>query len=571
MSYRTIKRLLGETSLERKCRFLFGGALMLLITGSFYFYAQLNLRVVRGQYRQRAQLLIAQNLQMAHWERSVRGTDPEVISFIKELSSQLKPEDLREYNWKFIPADFELADATRRPTEQFEYEALNRLLMQEEPFVIHEDLDDGKYHYFEPIRAATSCLACHRETEPTIAGKGDVMGMARLTFRLKDTQRDIARNNAILIAMAILTAFLAMLAAYAIVRYVIVKPVIHLKDVSDAIAHGDLDERADIRTGDEFEELSHAFNRMLRHLVTTQDELQQVNASLDAKVDELAQANLSLHEMNKLKNEFLATMSHELRTPLNSILGFSDVLTAAENLSDKQKKYVQNIQRSGSGLLMLINDILDLAKIEAGRMELHITDFDLNDFVDRLVGTMRPLAEKKNIELQWDVAPEIARVTQDQGKLQQILYNLLSNAVKFTPEGGRVHVSVIAAPSNNVDLIVADTGIGIPLEDQATIFEKFRQGRQQQGADALVREYEGTGLGLSIVKELSKLLGGGVRLESEFGKGSTFTVRFPRQLGEETRKFEDLPPTFDKQTLRDRSYAFGLVSDAGAVTDSTET
>src|SRR5690606_14688123 len=132
--------------------------------------------------------------------------------------------------------------------------------------------------------------------------------------------------------------------------------------VSDEIARGTLDLRADIRTGDEFEELSHAFNRMLRHLTTVQDELREVNSDLDGKVDELAQVNLRLYEMNKLEDEFLATMSHELRTPLNSILGFSEILDGAPNLHDKQHRFVRNIQSSGRDLMLLINDALDLAK-----------------------------------------------------------------------------------------------------------------------------------------------------------------------------------------------------------------
>jgi len=527
MSYRTFKKLLGETSLERKCRFLFSGALMLLITGSFYFYAYLNLQILHSQNRQRGELLIAQNLQMIHWEKTA---EPESVPQIKSLASGLKPNDLREYSWKFIPVD--ITDPTRRPDEQFEYEALKKILNQQEPFVVYEDNNTRRYHYFKPIIAQEQCLSCHqsRKIPPQVAQRGEVMVVAETTFNLDEMQRDIAKNNAILMVMAMITTCLAMFAAYAIVRYVIVKPVIHLKDVSDAIARGELDQRADIRTGDEFQELSHAFNRMLRHLVTTQEELRHVNNDLDGKVDELARANLSLHEMNKIKNEFLATMSHELRTPLNSILGFSDVLRGAENLTDKQKKYLINIQTSGQNLLTLINDILDLAKIEAGRMELNIVDFSLDDLVERLTLSMKPLAEKKNIDLQWNVDPTLKTVVQDLGKLQQILYNLLSNAIKFTPDGGRVWVDVRRLPEDFFDLVVSDSGIGIPLEDQAAIFEKFRQGQHKAGGDALTREYEGTGLGLSIVKELSKLLGGEVLLESEFGKGSSFTVRLPQQL-----------------------------------------
>jgi len=562
MSYRTFKKLLGETSLERKCRLLFGVTLLFLITGSFYFYATLNLRIFNTQNRHRGQLLTAQNLQTMHWEKMA---DPEIVPFVKGLASWLKPSDLREYSWKFIPVNND--DPTRRVGEQFEHEAIKKLLYRNEPYAVYEDTTNRKYHFFEKVLAKQECLTCHSEkgVPPQVHNADDVMAIAQTTFNLDEMHSSIAKNNAALIVMAMITTCLAMFVAYAIVRYVIVKPVIHLKDVSDAIARGELDQRADIRTGDEFQELSHAFNRMLRHLVTTQEELRHLNTDLDGKVDELARANLSLHEMNKIKNEFLATMSHELRTPLNSILGFSDVLSEAENLSDKQKKYLANIRISGQNLLTLINDILDLAKIEAGRMELNIVDFSIHDLIERVTTSMRPLAEKKNIDMQSLVDSNLSIVVQDIGKLQQIIYNLLSNALKFTPEGGRIRVEAHRCNQTLFELIVADSGIGIPLEDQAVIFEKFRQGQNQQGNNSLTREYEGTGLGLSIVKELSKLLGGEVLLESEFGKGSTFIVRLPIELFCKTRLMDDhssLSPASD--LLRQAaSYGVGSQRDAG--------
>ncbi|GIS61109.1 MAG: hypothetical protein CM1200mP2_33340 [Planctomycetaceae bacterium] len=223
-------------------------------------------------------------------------------------------------------------------------------------------------------------------------------------------------------------------------------------------------------------------------------------------------------------------MSHELRTPLNSILGFSDVLAAAANLDDRQHRYVSNIQSSGQSLLTMINDVLDLAKIESGRMEVHAVEFSLGDLIDRLVNSIAPLAEKKNIDVVSAFDPDCPLLFQDIGKLEQILLNLLSNAIKFTPEGGRVRVSGQSHDARQVDLLVEDNGVGIPLDDQEAIFEKFRQGSGLPGQqDAMTREYGGTGLGLSIVKELTRLLGGSVILESEFGKGSTFTIRIPVQ------------------------------------------
>src|SRR5262249_11606998 len=252
------------------------------------------------------------------------------------------------------------------------------------------------------------------------------------------TQSALNVNRAIFLATAIVTVFLAMAASYVIVRYVIVKPLKHLRDISDEISRGNMEARADIHTADEFEELGTAFNKMVRHLVPTQDELKQANTSLDGKVDELAQLNMQLYEMNRLKSDFLATMSHELRTPLNSIIGFSEVLDSIKSLDDRQRRYVQNIQKSGRVLLDMINDILDLAKIESGKMEIRLADFRVDNVIQAQCDFFRPQTERKNIDLEIDVEPGLPELFQDQAKVQQILSNLLSNAIKFTPEGGRI-------------------------------------------------------------------------------------------------------------------------------------
>src|SRR5213079_868187 len=173
-----------------------------------------------------------------------------------------------------------------------------------------------------------------QQANPSLA-ENDLLALIKIEVDTKPITDGFHTNRAILISIALGTVLLIMGGSYLIVRYVIVKPVKHLKEVSDAISAGELNVRSEIQTGDEFEDLSHAFNRMLRNLVSMQDRLRKVNADLDRKVDELAQANLALYESNRLKSDFLATMSHELRTPLNSILGFSEVLQSADGLSDK--------------------------------------------------------------------------------------------------------------------------------------------------------------------------------------------------------------------------------------------
>lgn len=530
MSYRTIKRLLGETSLERKCRLLFGGGLLLLISGSFYFYARQTQQLVIVQNTDLARSLVASVILEKHASHFEQENHLE--PHIERMSRDLKPDDLKEIKWALLAADVKTSKAEFRPRDEYDYDAVRKISAG-----AHEYRPDDKkrqeFRFYKEVLATDSCVSCHQDHNDNPKLKvGDRLGIAKISYPLAKTYQSLSWNNAILLSTAIITAFLAMLAAYAIVRYVIVKPVLHLKEVSDAITRGDLEQRADIRTGDEFEELSQAFNRMLRHLTTVQEDLQKLNRGFESKVDELARVNLRLYEMNNLKNEFLATMSHELRTPLNSILGFSDVLMASPlNLNDKQRRYVSHIQSSGRTLLNLINDVLDLAKIESGKMEVHPVEFSVADLIERTVGAMLPLAEKKNIDLGWSVDHELPVLQQDLGKLQQILSNLLSNAIKFTPEGGRVRVRAEVRDEKHFSLTVADTGIGIPLEDQERIFEKFRQGSAvSEQREALTREYEGTGLGLSITKELTKLLGGEIHLQSEFGKGSLFVVELPLQV-----------------------------------------
>ncbi|MFO1021436.1 MAG: ATP-binding protein [Planctomycetales bacterium] len=482
------------------------------------------------------------------------------------MAVDLKPVDLKDYSWSLMKPDLETAaEPEKRPSTTEDYEALAELKQgKDEIYRVMrekgEQHDKGAFLYYGAVRATESCMTCHRLRTPNIK-TGDLIGMAKVVLPLTATEKSLAMNNAILVSTAFATSFIAMLAAYAIVRYVIVKPVLHLKDVSDSIARGNLDLRADIRTGDEFEELSHAFNRMLRHLVAVQEELRQVNTNLDNKVDELAKVNLTLFEMNKLKSEFLATMSHEFRTPLNSILGFSDVLSGESNLNERQQRFVRNIQTSGKDLLNLINDILDLAKIESGKMELRVAEFSMSDLLERLVNMVRPLAEKKNIDLMLELDAGIPLLKQDSGKIQQILYNLLSNAIKFTPEGGRVKVSAHLKDEDSLALVVADTGVGIPLEEQETIFEKFRQGNTSptRRNNNLTREFTGTGLGLSIVKELSKLLLGEVHLVSDLGKGSTFTVTLPIVLEEQKPALDEELERQSTEINRLRRVDLGLV------------
>jgi signal transduction histidine kinase len=339
-------------------------------------------------------------------------------------------------------------------------------------------------------------------------------------------------SYSLLSSIGIATLALALFFIHWVLKRLVINPLSELKFVSDEITSGKSDLQFRVDTDDEFTELSDSFNRMLRHLTATQHQLEMVNKELDSRIDELASVNLQLFEANRLKGEFLANMSHELRTPLNSILGFSDVLAGIESLTGKQRRWVTNIQNSGRILLEMINDILDLAKVEAGKMEVRPASFDLLVVIGAQVEIFRKLADDKNIDIQVDSSHSELRVVQDQSKIAQILTNLLSNAIKFTPEGGLVTIATEVLSDKAFFVSVSDTGIGIAPHEHEVIFEKFRQASGGNNNDSLTREHSGTGLGLSIVRELCRLLGGDIALSSQLGQGSTFRVVLPIHYGE---------------------------------------
>jgi signal transduction histidine kinase len=204
-----------------------------------------------------------------------------------------------------------------------------------------------------------------------------------------------------------------------------------------------------------------------------------------------------------------------------------------DSLTDKQRRYASNIQKSGRLLLEMINDILDLAKVEAGKMEVKRIEFDLARLVSAQCDMIQSLSEDKNISLSVELPDDLPKAHQDPNKLGQILNNLLSNAIKFTPEGGMITVRVSDLDNGRFRLLIRDTGVGIAEEDQSIIFQKFRQSRKVLDGEGLTREFAGTGLGLSIVKELAKLLGGEVDFESELGRGSSFWVILPWRLSDQ--------------------------------------
>jgi signal transduction histidine kinase len=242
---------------------------------------------------------------------------------------------------------------------------------------------------------------------------------------------------------------------------------------------------------------------------------------------ELQDKSAQLEAANRHKSEFLANMSHELRTPLNAIIGFSEVLTEQMfgDVNDKQMEYLQDIHSSGEHLLSLINDVLDLSKIEAGRMELDLSCFDLGLLLENSLTLVRERAQRHGLTVSLEVGDGLEEWVADARKVKQVVVNLLTNAVKFTPTGGRVTMRARRADAGAqamAEVSVADTGVGIAPDEQALVFEEFRQ-----ASGDYLRKSEGTGLGLSLSKRFVELHGGAIRLESEPGRGSTFIVTLP--------------------------------------------
>jgi PAS domain S-box-containing protein len=242
------------------------------------------------------------------------------------------------------------------------------------------------------------------------------------------------------------------------------------------------------------------------------------------KVEEaLIEAKLAAEASDRAKSEFLTNMSHELRTPLNSIIGFSDMLLhiGEHELDQKQTKYLNNISNSGKHLLEVINDILDISKIEAGRMDLSIEETNVIEIMDEVMKNVSSLVDQKNLNLEFDIADDVTIIETDKLKFKQILYNLIGNAIKFTMEGGTINVTAKRV-LNMIEVEVKDTGIGIPEADQKDLFEPFRQ-----VDSALSRNYQGSGLGLAIVKKYLEMQKGSIRVESKPDAGSTFIFELP--------------------------------------------
>jgi len=395
---------------------------------------------------------------------------------------------------------------------------------QDTAYALRDEAEHRVFSYAHAVRVKKSCLACHAEgsTRPFI--ENQLAGLLVVDLPAERGVQALVWYRIWLVLSGALAGVLAILVFYLITHKFILSPVHELRRVAIRVAEGDLNERSTLRTGDEFQQLSDSLNNMLERLRASQEDLRRANRLLDEKLGQMAETNVALYEANRLKSEFLANVSHELRTPLTSIIGFAELLRegSAVSTDGRAARYAENILISGRILLEIINDLLDLAKIEAGKMDLHLETVRLDEVCATLIDFIRPQADKRGLRLTLDAEADLPIMITDRGKVRQILFNFLSNAIKFTPEGGAVTLRAARDHDERVRLAVSDTGPGIRPEDQSLIFEKFRQIDQ-----SATREHHGTGLGLAIAKELTRLLGGQIGVDSRVGEGSTFWVLLP--------------------------------------------
>lgn len=504
------KRSWHQVPLARKVSLLFGTAVLLVIAVTLW-SPWLQMESLHSQ----TMLAQAQRLaSVAYQAVDLRQND--WLAAQRELDRR----------WPLLARDLHLGERSPRliknqrglPRKGFRYEALSHLTDHpDQPYYWKLQDDRRSFRFGLAVRAADA------DPHPSA-----LLGLIDVELPMRAESG--IWNSVVTILAGASGAVLAILVFYMVTQRLVLSPVHDLRRVAEQVALGNTEVRSEIATGDEFQKLSKTFNEMLAHLCAAQDEQRKINRSLDIRLGELAETNVALYESNRLKGEFLANVTHELRTPLVSIIGFAELLRDAwdsENPDPKRMaRYSENIRTSGRSLLEIINDLLDLVKLEAGKMGLHLSEFCLATLCQELVDFVRPLADKQGHTLTLNVSTEI-KVRSDSGKIKQILYNLLSNAIKFTPDGGCVSLDV-AGNAGEFSLTVKDTGPGIAAEDQQLIFEKFRQLDASE-----TREVGGTGLGLAITRDLVSLLGGTIELSSASGEGATFVVRLPTRLAGE--------------------------------------
>jgi signal transduction histidine kinase len=514
---------LKPLSLAEKCRLQFGSAVLFSLTLAllipYFWMGKLTEKIALDAGRAVADTVFERHLQV--------NKDTEKGLPRLEESGVVRTSENRAVRWIRLEAADKVDEADLSDRQIKEIDRLREDEHRYDLSWIDKTAEVSKNNYIQIVRAADSCISCHNPQGSASAfNKNQIIGALVIQTPAREIAKTILMNRICIIVGWLLAATGAMIAFYWIAQRIILSPIRQLRALVNNITEGNLDARSAIKSNDEYEKLSDAFNNMLDGLQESQEKLRQANIQLDTKIAQLSDRNIELFKANKLKSEFLANMSHEFKTPLNAILGFAQLLREkpSENI-EKSKRYAENIITSGGALLNMINDLLELAKAEAGKIELRIEKTNIKQLCEGLVAFFSPLTEEKGISVRLSIHRNIPLIQTDAGKVQQILFNLLSNATKFTPENGRIEISAKILDEKSVRIAISDTGPGISEEDQKTIFEKFRQ---LDGS--ITRQGAGTGLGLAISKELTVLLSGSISLESKPGKGSTFYLDIPISL-----------------------------------------
>jgi signal transduction histidine kinase len=375
-----------------------------------------------------------------------------------------------------------------------------------------------------PMIAKKACLKCHAKQGYKV---GDVRGGVSVSVPMAPY---LANEREVFTTHAISFGFLWLLGVAGIgVATRGIRLRVRERDKAEAElqrAHDELELRVEERTAElkkEIEKRKQIGDELRKHQEHLGELVKERTSDLEEKTIELEQANIRLQEMDRLKSVFLASMSHELRTPLNSIIGFTGIILQgmAGDVNEEQRKQLTMVKNSASHLLSMIDDVLDISKIEEGRLKLSLEEFGLNDVVSEVVETLSSTASEKGLDLLTEV-PEGITLFTDRRRMKQVLMNLGSNAVKFTDQGN-VTIAARVPGDENLEVRVIDTGIGIKKEDMDKLFQPF-----QRVGMSLTKSYtEGTGLGLHLTKKLVNLLGGDISAKSEYGRGSEFTLTVP--------------------------------------------
>ncbi len=517
---------LSPLSLAEKCRIEFGAAVVFILAIAlllpYIWMGQLTKKACLDAGRASTQTLLNRHFSTERPGESALPPLDSTGAVMDVNNPQTRWVRFSKQNQKQLQ---QFTDEQRQMIELLKADEArdDRILLTKKDGVLRSD-------YVKVFKATDSCMRCHNPQGPASPfSRNEPVGAVVIQSSGLGSEigKTVLMNRIWIIVAGLIGGAGAFVAFYWITQRVILSPIRQLRALANNVADGNLDIRSSINTRDEYEKLADAFNHMLDSLQATQGKLRQANKQLDDKIAELSERNIELFKANKVKGEFLANISHEFKTPLNAILGFAEILREkpARLGRDKIQRYADNIITGGKNLLNMLNDLLDLAKTEAGKMQLHIEKTTVSELCDALVRTFSALTKKKKIKVKTIVDGNLPVLNTDVSKVRQILYNFLSNAVKFTPKGGRIEIRATMPDEKTARIAVTDTGGGIAEADKEKIFEKFRQ-----VDGSITRQSPGSGLGLAISKELATMLAGSVGLESEPGKGSTFWLDIPITL-----------------------------------------